>query len=99
MLYARKRGTGSAAASGREVIGRRVRRGIGYADFRTGIFIVALLAVAVQPFEQMAPTYYLGPRSASGLIFGFGAVDLPEIKPGLSALQAAIQNKFRRNGI
>jgi len=47
----------------------------------------------------MAPTYYLGPRSASGLIFGFGAVDLPEIKPGLSALQAAIQNKFRRNGI
>jgi DNA-binding transcriptional MocR family regulator len=42
--------------------------------------------------------YYLGPRSASGLIYGYGAVDLSEIKRGLSALHKALHNNIRRGG-
>jgi GntR family transcriptional regulator / MocR family aminotransferase len=30
--------------------------------------------------------YYLGPQTRTGLIFGYGAVDLPEMRRGLSAL-------------
>ena len=36
--------------------------------------------------------YYLGPRTRAGLIFGFGAVDLPEMKQGLSLLRKALQS-------
>jgi GntR family transcriptional regulator/MocR family aminotransferase len=35
--------------------------------------------------------YYLGPRTRAGLIFGYGAVDLPEMSRGLSALRNALQ--------
>jgi GntR family transcriptional regulator/MocR family aminotransferase len=31
--------------------------------------------------------YYLGPQTKSGLIFGYGAVDLPEMRLGLAALR------------
>jgi GntR family transcriptional regulator / MocR family aminotransferase len=35
--------------------------------------------------------YYLGKPTRSGLIFGYGAVDLPDIKRGLSAVRAALK--------
>jgi GntR family transcriptional regulator / MocR family aminotransferase len=35
--------------------------------------------------------YYLGAQTRAGLIFGYGAVDLPEIKQGLAALRSAMQ--------
>jgi GntR family transcriptional regulator/MocR family aminotransferase len=35
--------------------------------------------------------YYLGPQTRAGLIFGYGAVDLPEINRGMSALRRAFQ--------
>jgi GntR family transcriptional regulator/MocR family aminotransferase len=35
--------------------------------------------------------YYLGPQTRAGLIFGYGAVDLPEMKQGLAALRRALQ--------
>lgn len=34
--------------------------------------------------------YYLGPRTRQGLVFGYGAVDLPEISRGLSLLRTAL---------
>jgi GntR family transcriptional regulator/MocR family aminotransferase len=36
--------------------------------------------------------YYLGPQTRAGLIFGYGAVDLPGINRGLSALRKALQS-------
>ncbi len=36
--------------------------------------------------------YYLGPQTKKGLIFGYGAVDLPEMNRGLSFLRKALQN-------
>jgi GntR family transcriptional regulator/MocR family aminotransferase len=36
--------------------------------------------------------YYLGPRTRAGLIFGYGAVDLPDMNRGLSSLRKALQN-------
>jgi GntR family transcriptional regulator/MocR family aminotransferase len=35
--------------------------------------------------------YYLGLATSTGLIFGFGAVDLPAMKMGLSCLRKALQ--------
>jgi GntR family transcriptional regulator/MocR family aminotransferase len=35
--------------------------------------------------------YYLGRQTRAGLIFGYGAVDLPEMSRGLSALRNALQ--------
>jgi GntR family transcriptional regulator / MocR family aminotransferase len=35
--------------------------------------------------------YHQGPKPSSGLIFGYGAVDLPEMKQGLSALRTVLQ--------
>ena len=35
--------------------------------------------------------YYLGKPTRSGLIFGYGAVDLPDIKRGLNTLRAALK--------
>ena len=35
--------------------------------------------------------YYLGPQTRTGLIFGYGAVGLPEMNRGLSALRNALQ--------
>jgi GntR family transcriptional regulator / MocR family aminotransferase len=35
--------------------------------------------------------YYLGPQTRAGLIFGYGAVDLPEMNRGLHSLRAALQ--------
>jgi GntR family transcriptional regulator/MocR family aminotransferase len=34
--------------------------------------------------------YYLGPHTRTGLIFGYGAFDLPEIRQGLSHLREAV---------
>jgi GntR family transcriptional regulator/MocR family aminotransferase len=35
--------------------------------------------------------YFLGPSTQVGLVFGFGTVDLPEIRRGVSALRKALQ--------
>jgi len=35
--------------------------------------------------------YYLGPQTRTGLIFGYGAVDLPEMRQGLASLRKALQ--------
>ncbi|HEV2677459.1 MAG TPA: PLP-dependent aminotransferase family protein [Aliidongia sp.] len=35
--------------------------------------------------------YYLGPPTMAGLIFGYGAVDLPEMERGLAALREALR--------
>jgi GntR family transcriptional regulator / MocR family aminotransferase len=34
--------------------------------------------------------YFLGPQTVSGLVFGYGTVDLPEIRRGVSALRRAL---------
>jgi len=34
--------------------------------------------------------YYLGPRTRNGLIFGYGAVDLPQIRPAIAALRRVL---------
>jgi GntR family transcriptional regulator / MocR family aminotransferase len=36
--------------------------------------------------------YYVGPRTRAGLIFGYGAVDIPEIALGLSSLRRALSS-------
>jgi hypothetical protein len=33
--------------------------------------------------------YYLGPQTRAGLIFGYGAVDLPEIRLGLERIRGS----------
>jgi GntR family transcriptional regulator / MocR family aminotransferase len=35
--------------------------------------------------------YYLGPQTRTGLIFGYGAADLPEMRQGLASLRKALQ--------
>jgi GntR family transcriptional regulator/MocR family aminotransferase len=35
--------------------------------------------------------YFLGPQSQTGLVFGYGTVDLPEIRRGVSLLRKALQ--------
>jgi GntR family transcriptional regulator/MocR family aminotransferase len=35
--------------------------------------------------------YYLGPQTRAGLIFGYGAADLPEMRQGLAALRLALR--------
>ena len=35
--------------------------------------------------------YYLGPETRTGLIFGYGAADLPEMRQGLASLRKALQ--------
>lgn len=35
--------------------------------------------------------YFLGPQAQTGLVFGYGAVDLPDIRRGLSSLQDVLQ--------
>jgi GntR family transcriptional regulator / MocR family aminotransferase len=36
--------------------------------------------------------YFLGPQTKTGLVFGYGTVDLPEIRRGVSALRKVLQN-------
>ena len=36
--------------------------------------------------------YFLGPQTKTGLVFGYGTVDLPEIRRGVSVLQKVLQN-------
>jgi GntR family transcriptional regulator/MocR family aminotransferase len=40
--------------------------------------------------------YYLGPQTKAGLIFGYGAVNLSDMKQGLSSLRKALQRPPRR---
>jgi len=42
--------------------------------------------------------YYEGAQSRDGLVFGYGAVDLPQIRKGLSALQRTLGATRRRRG-
>jgi GntR family transcriptional regulator/MocR family aminotransferase len=37
--------------------------------------------------------YFLGPQTRTGLVFGYGTVDLPEIRRGVSLLRRALQAK------
>jgi GntR family transcriptional regulator/MocR family aminotransferase len=39
--------------------------------------------------------YYSGPHTRTGLVFGYGAADLPELNRGMSALQRAFQKADR----
>jgi len=43
-------------------------------------------AIKIHTFDR----YYLGPKTNSGLIFGYGAVDVQGVKHGLSALRKAL---------
>jgi hypothetical protein len=36
--------------------------------------------------------YFFGPQSQTGLVFGYGTVDLPEIRRGVSVLRMALQH-------
>jgi DNA-binding transcriptional MocR family regulator len=36
--------------------------------------------------------YFFGPQTRAGLIFGYGAADLSEMKQGLSALSKLLQS-------
>jgi GntR family transcriptional regulator/MocR family aminotransferase len=36
--------------------------------------------------------YFLGPQTKTGLVFGYGTVDLPEIRRGVSVLRNVLQN-------
>jgi GntR family transcriptional regulator/MocR family aminotransferase len=38
--------------------------------------------------------YYLGPKTKTGLVFGYGAVDLPDMTRGLSLLRKALAASF-----
>jgi GntR family transcriptional regulator / MocR family aminotransferase len=40
--------------------------------------------------------YYLGPQSQVGLVFGYGTVDLPEIRRGVSVLRQALSDAMVR---
>lgn len=42
--------------------------------------------------------YFLGPQSRTGLVFGFGAITLPEIDRGLSSLLKQLKNNRARSG-
>jgi GntR family transcriptional regulator/MocR family aminotransferase len=51
------------------------------------------VAKALQPRNVKIHTlsrYYLGPQTRHGLVFGYGAVDLPEIRRGLALLRRAL---------
>jgi GntR family transcriptional regulator/MocR family aminotransferase len=37
--------------------------------------------------------YFLGPQSRAGLVFGYGTVDLPDIRRGMSALRRVLQRQ------
>jgi GntR family transcriptional regulator/MocR family aminotransferase len=37
--------------------------------------------------------YFLGPQSRAGLVFGYGTVDLPDIRRGISALRRVLQRQ------
>ena len=39
--------------------------------------------------------YHLGPQTKTGLIFGYGAVDLREMKRGLACLREVLQERGR----
>jgi GntR family transcriptional regulator/MocR family aminotransferase len=69
-----------------------------------GMHIAALARAAVD-FEAVAEAllrqqvkihtlsrYFLGPQTKTGLVFGYGTVDLPEIRRGLSVLRRVLQN-------
>jgi GntR family transcriptional regulator / MocR family aminotransferase len=39
--------------------------------------------------------YFLGPQTIAGLVFGYGAADLPEISRGLSHVRKVLQTRSR----
>jgi GntR family transcriptional regulator/MocR family aminotransferase len=43
--------------------------------------------------------YFLGPQTQAGLVFGYGTVDLPEIRRGVSLLRKALQDDTSRNRV
>jgi DNA-binding transcriptional MocR family regulator len=40
--------------------------------------------------------YFLGPQTQVGLVFGYGTVDLPEIRRGVSVLRKALNDAVVR---
>ncbi len=61
---------------------------------RDGIDVEAVAQAAAERALKIhtLERYYLRPPSRSGLVFGYGAVDLTEIKQGLAALQSAFSS-------
>ena len=71
-----------------------------------GFYGIHIAAIAIAPLDLEGITarlldsnvklhslsrYFLGPQSRTGLIFGYGTVDLPDIKRGLAVLCAAMK--------
>jgi GntR family transcriptional regulator/MocR family aminotransferase len=61
---------------------------------RDGIDVEAIAQAAAERAVKVhtLDRYYLRQPSRRGLVFGYGAVDLPEIKQGLAALQCAFSS-------
>src|SRR5258707_15095602 len=70
-----------------------------------GMHIAALARAAVD-LEEVAEAllrqqvkmhtlsrYFLGPQTKTGLVFGYGTVDLPEIRRGVSVLRRVLQDR------
>lgn len=55
-------------------------------DLDAAVHVLAGRAVKIHTLER----YYFWPSPRSGLVFGYGAVDIPEIERGLAALQAVL---------
>jgi len=55
-------------------------------DLDAAVQILARSSVKIHTLER----YHLKQSPRSGLVFGYGAVDLPEIKRGLVALQEVL---------
>jgi GntR family transcriptional regulator / MocR family aminotransferase len=65
---------------------------------------VDLEAVADKLLQQQVKIhtlsrYFLGPQSQKGVVFGYGTVDLPEIRRGVSLLRKSLQDDTSRNRV
>jgi GntR family transcriptional regulator/MocR family aminotransferase len=61
------------------------------ADGSVDLETVARALLSQQVKIHTLSRYFLGPQSQVGLVFGYGTVDLPEIRRGVSALRNALQ--------
>jgi GntR family transcriptional regulator/MocR family aminotransferase len=61
---------------------------------RTAIDLEAVAEALLQQQVKMhtLSRYFLGPQTKRGLVFGYGTVDLPEIRRGLSVLRKVLQD-------
>jgi GntR family transcriptional regulator/MocR family aminotransferase len=61
-------------------------------DLDAAVHALAGRAVKIHTLER----YYSGPSQRSGLVFGYGAVDLSEIERGLASLQAVLSRSLKQ---